>query len=437
MNLHLAFISQHDDIHRQSTSIKYQLQGMGVYIDGLESYICDIATRAFETRSSLHMKREQSPYTKPIDVFYQPSCVKVYYNLPWAANSPGQLSKLFNIAIKFIISSDPKVDPLVGFSARLKQKTKNIRQPIKKIENYVHREIHFLKRLHSFPDIPKIEAYHTYLGTTNKYPQKKTVFYQELCEQDLECLLKKFKHSRVFTERGLLYLFYTLLRGLSDIHGQGIVHADIKTANIFLKYDPVFKEYKGLLGDFGLSYDQDEKISKLRGTKNYFSYHKIMCCCSPQLDSEYFDGFAEDMWALGIVFYQLVYGKPTHWEQVISFFSLVKKYNELSNALKKSGIEEENPERKKLKKQLSFLESKLTEENSVLKFLMKGLGDGAEPPESHFFSFLIWNMLQSDPKKRITAKAAFEKISHYLQRRPYLNLLTNSQQPPLCLDSTF
>lgn len=429
MNFHLAFCSQHDDIHRQSTSIKSQLKDMGVYEEGLERYICDIATRAFETHSNLHIKRE-FPYEKTMDVFYQPNCVQVYYNLPSSTNHPYQLSKLFNIAIKFIISSDAEVDPSVGFSARLKQKTKNIRHPVEKIENYIHREIDFLKRLHAFPDIPKIEAFHTYLGTTNEMPQNKTVFYQELCEQDLECFLKKCNLSNDFTERALLCLLYTLLRGLTDLHGQGIIHADIKTSNIFLKYDPFFKEYKGLLGDLGLSYHHLEDICPLRGSKNFFSYHKIMGCYNSQL-IEHLDGFAEDMWALGIVFYRLIYGKPQHWEDVTIFFSLLKKYNELSCA-QKIGNEDVL---QKNELEIDSIKSELIKKNNDLKFLMEQLSEGSEPPESNFFSHLVWNMLQFDPEKRITAKAAFEKISRYLQRRPDLNLLTNSQQLPLYLDS--
>ena len=77
-------------------------------------------------------------------------------------------------------------------------------------------------------------------------------------------------------------------RGLDCLHTQGIIHGDIKPANLMLSRQDVVK-----LGDFGLARRaNDDEGSLLKGTTKYMA---------PELVSEDFGdvGPASDLYSLG------------------------------------------------------------------------------------------------------------------------------------------
>ena len=108
-----------------------------------------------------------------------------------------------------------------------------------------------------------------------------------------------------------------LLKGLHYLHSCGVVHRDIKLANILLTAiddNTSIPEVK--LADFGLSalvrlgedgYDPDESSKRkeytglvdMWGTKEYFAPELIDCKYGPQVD----------MWSLGCVLYEMLVGK--------------------------------------------------------------------------------------------------------------------------------
>jgi serine/threonine protein kinase len=90
-----------------------------------------------------------------------------------------------------------------------------------------------------------------------------------------------------------------LVDGLEYLHGEGILHRDIKLGNVFLNHKMQVK-----IGDFGLSvkmaHPKDRRYTTC-GTPNYIA---------PEILAETGHGFEVDIWALGIILYALLIGKP-------------------------------------------------------------------------------------------------------------------------------
>lgn len=103
-----------------------------------------------------------------------------------------------------------------------------------------------------------------------------------------------------------------IAQGLSKAHAQGIIHRDIKPANIILTDDGVVK-----ILDFGLARLTDRSmITKEGSTLGTVSY------MSPeQIRGDLADHKA-DIWALGVVFYEMLIGRPPftgEYEQAIMY----------------------------------------------------------------------------------------------------------------------
>ncbi|XP_016499140.1 mitogen-activated protein kinase kinase kinase 20-like [Nicotiana tabacum] len=95
----------------------------------------------------------------------------------------------------------------------------------------------------------------------------------------------------------------SILLGLSDIHGRGFVHLDIKPDNILL----VGTEKVAKIADFGFA----KKVGKsqkrkrgLKGTRMYMAPESV-------LDNEY--GPEADIWAFGCTVFEMITGK-TVWD---------------------------------------------------------------------------------------------------------------------------
>ena len=111
-----------------------------------------------------------------------------------------------------------------------------------------------------------------------------------------------------------LYFLYQVLSAVSYAHGQGVVHRDIKPANVLIT-----AQNQAKLGDFGTArtLETDAQLTRtgqMIGTPGYMS--------PEQIEGER-GGISSDVYALGIMAYELVVGSlPYHGE---TFYELAVK----------------------------------------------------------------------------------------------------------------
>ena len=120
----------------------------------------------------------------------------------------------------------------------------------------------------------------------------------ELCtNQTLSELLRRRKR---LTELEVQCYMIQIISALQYIHSRNILHRDLKIGNLFLSDKMEIK-----LGDFGLASKLDfegQKRKTICGTPNYIA---------PEvLDSKTGHSFEVDVWALGVIMYTLIIGRP-------------------------------------------------------------------------------------------------------------------------------
>jgi hypothetical protein len=139
---------------------------------------------------------------------------------------------------------------------------------------------------------------------------------------DLHQLMRKATNplEHVFHAKHVLK---QILKGLSYLHGQGIVHLDLKFGNILCDASGIIK-----LGDFGLSMFRDGHPKQyglpLSGTRGYKA---------PELFDQRFDDPSItynaskcDMWSIGAIVYELATNRPLfQYVQTSDFFSLLRQ----------------------------------------------------------------------------------------------------------------
>lgn len=148
-------------------------------------------------------------------------------------------------------------------------------------------------------------------------------------------------------------VIFQLLKGVAYLHECGILHRDIKAANVFFDVNPDDGDVKVKLGDFGFATATEEKDCPwLCGTPNYIS---------PEIarDGDYTP--AGDIWAVGILLYLLLYG--------IQPFGGKDVDKTLSNICKKPILFPETPH---LELETEDLLKSLLEKNPTKRLTAKG-----------------------------------------------------------------
>ncbi|XAR55662.1 Cyclin-dependent kinase [Bertholletia excelsa] len=174
---------------------------------------------------------------------------------------------------------------------------------------FMAREIHILRKL-DHPNVMKLEA----LVTSRMSGSLYLVF--EYMEHDLSGLAAS--PNIKFTEPQIKCYVQQLLRGLEHCHSRGILHRDIKGANLLIDKHGVLK-----IGDFGLANffhpDQRQPLTSRVVTLWYRAPELLLGA------TEY--GVAIDLWSVGCILAELFAGKPimpgrTEVEQMHKIFKL-------------------------------------------------------------------------------------------------------------------
>ncbi|GAB2290362.1 hypothetical protein Dimus_024642 [Dionaea muscipula] len=188
---------------------------------------------------------------------------------------------------------------------------------------FMAREILILRKL-DHPNVIKLEG----LVTSRMSGSLYLIF--EYMEHDLAGLAAT--HGIKFTESQIKCYMQQLLCGLEHCHSRGVLHRDIKGANLLINNDGVLK-----IGDFGLAtFFMPEQKQPLTSRVVTLWYR------APELllgSTDY--GLAIDMWSVGCILAELFAGKPimagrTEVEQMHKIFKLCGSPSE--NFWKKSKL---------------------------------------------------------------------------------------------------
>ncbi|KAF0694884.1 Aste57867_14259 [Aphanomyces stellatus] len=162
-------------------------------------------------------------------------------------------------------------------------------------------EINLLKSLQDSPHIIKLLA--------NEMDYKLKVLYvvMEIGEIDLMNKLKELKQNNIVIEENFLRIVWQqMLQAVNYIHNKRVIHGDLKPAN-FLFVNGALK-----LIDFGIakaiSNDTTNVVlDQVEGTANYMPPEVASSSLYPS-ESPKKVGRAGDIWSLGCILYQIVYG---------------------------------------------------------------------------------------------------------------------------------
>ncbi|EAS03898.3 Serine/Threonine kinase domain protein (macronuclear) [Tetrahymena thermophila SB210] len=166
--------------------------------------------------------------------------------------------------------------------------------------------------------------------------------------------LIKLKQLNFLSEQQIAKIIYQLATALSYLRERKVLHRDIKLENILIDYNGDVK-----LGDFGCSViDFYQKgRSTFCGTVDYLS---------PEILSIKQQGVEADVWALGVVFYELLYQAPPFqgedklqkmnniYDQKWSFLD---NQRQISNQAKNLLLQLLNPDKEKRFKPHQIIES--------------------------------------------------------------------------------
>jgi len=133
------------------------------------------------------------------------------------------------------------------------------------------------------------------------------VMLLELCRQ--QTLMELSKARGTLTETEVQYFLWQIVDVVHALHSHRIIHRDLKLGNLFLDENMNIK-----LGDFGLAARLDSLDQRKRticGTPNYIA-PEIISDKTGQGHS-----FEVDTWAIGVIAYTLLFGKPPFETQCI------------------------------------------------------------------------------------------------------------------------
>eukprot|EP00457_Paulinella_chromatophora_P000363 gb/GEZN01000363.1/.p1 GENE.gb/GEZN01000363.1/~~gb/GEZN01000363.1/.p1 ORF type:complete len:1551 (-),score=263.08 gb/GEZN01000363.1/:41-4693(-) len=173
----------------------------------------------------------------------------------------------------------------------------------------IKREIETMKKLNH-------ESIVSYYGCTQDQSKGKMYLLIEFCEGgSVDDLLKRAKEP--LKEVHIAFILRSVLEALKYLHSQGVIHRDIKAANILLTLSGKVK-----LTDFGISektsMEGEDYKGTIAGSPLFMSPEDLRA--GPPTEKT-------DVWSLGITALQLAFRKPPHSElrDVLEIFRAVNK----------------------------------------------------------------------------------------------------------------
>lgn len=156
-------------------------------------------------------------------------------------------------------------------------------------------EIEILQKLKNNPNIINLYNYKKYRNTYKlifEYIDTKTLETYIKNIKSKSSINLELKEKLYFTN---LFIVYQLLKGVSFIHEEGILHLDLKPANLLISYintNPILK-----IADFGISQYREKATNDINNGTVFYFY--------PTDNSSVKYNIKFDKWAFGLIVYEL------------------------------------------------------------------------------------------------------------------------------------
>lgn len=142
----------------------------------------------------------------------------------------------------------------------------------------------------------------------NKNRKKLLLMVMEKGETDLSKLIREVNKTSEMSISMIIHYWSEMLKAVEGIHKSGIIHSDLKPANFLL----VSGRLK--LIDFGIASKIQSDMTSVHkefatGTWNYMSPEALRNTNSSNAASIYKITYKSDVWSLGCILYNLVYGR--------------------------------------------------------------------------------------------------------------------------------
>ncbi|CAD8205401.1 unnamed protein product [Paramecium octaurelia] len=175
----------------------------------------------------------------------------------------------------------------------------------------IQREIEILSKL-QHPHIVR------YYGSERKKDQL-NIFLEYVSGGSVLMMIKRFGK---FKESLIKVYLKQILLGLQYLHSQGVIHRDIKGANILINQNGQVK-----LADFGsgkqLSEIQQDIVGSLCGTPNFMA---------PEVINQQQYGKKADIWSLGCTMIEMATGQPP-FSEVKNIYTIMVKISKLTDMI--------------------------------------------------------------------------------------------------------
>jgi serine/threonine protein kinase len=248
---------------------------------------------------------------------------------------------------------------------------------------------------------------HPYLNHSEKIyvSEKKLYIIQDLAKTDLAQYTRCHKENYRPSTSKLKFWCYCLIKALSVLHSNNIIHSDIKASNILLYHDDSIK-----LSDFNLSVLKSNKDSRFT--------HKICTRthCPLEVLKKSSWNEAVDIWSLGCTFYEIAYGMllfPCQNGGTKCYINSILEWTELRS--------------RKITKNSSILKS--IDESTLypIEYNSPLFCDESKNLSKIMFNDLLYKMLISDQYKRPNIKDVSE--------HPFITNLSVKYQLIKCINN--